>query len=246
MLSSILSFTPDQAEEVSEYCETHSTALPNYLKHHWDWTLKNFVDADKMSSTLQGQWMIFMAQWISPKRILDVGTYSGFSALAWYEATKTTKAEIVTLELSAEMIKIAMETFKKNEAEDRIKLIEGPADDNLKMLEGEFDIVFLDADKINYHLYIKTILDKKLLSPKGIILCDNVFARGLTIGKSFNPYLDRVMRPFWETNGEALREFNKGLLKDTRIDICLIPLFDGVTQIKWKEGCYGKIDPVFY
>ena len=55
------------------------------------------------------------------------------------------------------------------------------------------------------------------------------------MGKNFNPYLDRVVRPFWETNGEALRVFNKGLVKDPRIDVTILPLFDGVTQIKWRR-----------
>jgi len=67
-----------------------------------------------------------------------------------------------------------------------------------------------------------------------------VFARGLTMGKNFNPYLDRVMRPFWETNGEALRVFNKGLMEDPRIDVIILPLFDGVTQIKWRRGVQGE------
>ena len=59
------------------------------------------------------------------------------------------------------------------------------------------------------------------------------------MGKNFNPYLDRVMRPFWETNGEALRVFNKDLVEDPRIDVTILPLFDGVTQIKWRGGLQG-------
>ena len=63
-----------------------------------------------------------------------------------------------------------------------------------------------------------------------------VFARGLTIGKDFNPYLEESMRPFWEESGDALRAFNKGLMEDSRIDVVLLPLFDGVTQIKWSAS----------
>jgi hypothetical protein len=61
------------------------------------------------------------------------------------------------------------------------------------------------------------------------------FARGLTMGKDFNPHIAGVMRPFWETCGEALRGFNKIIVEDPRIDVLLLPLFDGVTQIKWNQ-----------
>lgn len=61
-----------------------------------------------------------------------------------------------------------------------------------------------------------------------------VFARGITIGKDFNPYIEPNMKTFWEESGEALKSFNKALVEDPRIDVVLLPLFDGVTQIKWS------------
>ena len=62
-----------------------------------------------------------------------------------------------------------------------------------------------------------------------------VFARGLTIGNDCNPYMENLRRPFWEANGETLRALNKSFVEDPRIDTLILPLFDGVTQIKWKE-----------
>ena len=109
-------------------------------------------------------------------------------------------------------------------------------------------------------MYIQIILEKKLLSPNGIILRDNgrlskfdtrlsllytaskadvlppVFARGITIGKDFNPYIEPKMKSFWEESAEALKSFNKALVEDPRIDVVLLPLFDGVTQIKWSAN----------
>ncbi|KAI9870081.1 MAG: hypothetical protein M1830_004707 [Pleopsidium flavum] len=190
-----------------------------------------------MSSQLQAAWMIFVAEDRQPKRILEIGCYSGYSALAWYEGTKSTGAEIITLELSPQMIAASKKTFNTNKVNDRIKLIEGPAGESIEKLTGAFDIIFVDANKDGYEGYVKQILDKKLLSPNGIILCDNVFARGLTFGKdSFNPYLDNAVRPYWTDCGKALDQFNTFVASDPRVDVTMLPLFDGVSQIKWKVG----------
>ncbi|KAI9835616.1 MAG: hypothetical protein M1837_003705, partial [Sclerophora amabilis] len=189
-----------------------------------------------MSSQLQGAWMIFLAEDRRAERILEIGSYSGYSALAWYEGTKMTQAEIITLELNPEMIATSRNTFNKYNVNDRVRLIEGLAGDSLKYLSGTFDIIFVDANKDGYEEYVKTILDNKLLSPNGIILCDNVFARGLTIGKDTNPHLDDAVRPYWTECGKALDHFNKYVASDPRVDVTMLPLFDGVSQIKWKLG----------
>ena len=69
-----------------------------------------------------------------------------------------------------------------------------------------------------------------------------VFARGITMGSEFNPYLEPLRKPFWETAGEALRKVNKDFREDPRIDTVMLPLFDGITQIKWKEGHLDKLE----
>ncbi|MCJ1367963.1 hypothetical protein MMC16_007101 [Acarospora aff. strigata] len=241
MLGSVLPFTPEVAERISQYCEENSTKLPASITDHWQWTSESFGDADKMSSQLQGQWMIFTAQDRKPKRILEIGCYSGYSALAWYEGTKDTKAEIITLELSQVMIDASRATFEKYNVNDRIKLIQGPADESIEKLTGVFDIVFVDANKDGYEGYVKQILDKKLLSADGIILCDNVFARGLTVGKDVSPSLSNAVRPYWTACGRALARFNEFVVNDGRVDVTVLPLFDGVSQIKWKESAKPKL-----
>ncbi|KAH6658495.1 putative SAM-dependent O-methyltransferase [Truncatella angustata] len=272
MLGSVLPFNEETADRVSEYCEKRSTVIPDVLQKHWEYTRTHFSDADKMSSRLQGAWMIFTAKDRKPKRgtyisnlgefillcsgvtrafrlypspklmeitnmhtVLEIGAYSGYSALAWYEGTKDTKAEIVTLELSPKMIAASRKTFKDYGVEDRVKLIEGPADQTLKTLKGDFDIIFVDANKDGYATYVQTILDQKLLSQNGIILCDNVFARGLTIGADAAPWLNDHVRPYWLGCGQALDEFNTRLVEDPRVDVLIMPVFDGVTQIKWRS-----------
>ncbi|KAI4186228.1 MAG: hypothetical protein L6R41_003615 [Letrouitia leprolyta] len=154
------------------------------------------------------------------------------------------------------MIAASRRTFDKYRLNDRVKLIEGPAQDSIEKLTGEFDIIFVDANKEGYEGYVKQILDKKLLSPKGFIMCDNgefrapgpktfassfsqfstVFARGMTISTDANPGLPAKVRPYWTENGKALRRFNTFCKSDPRIDSILLPLYDGVTLIKWRPS----------
>ncbi|KAK0630430.1 S-adenosyl-L-methionine-dependent methyltransferase [Bombardia bombarda] len=235
MLGSVLPFSEPVADRVSAYCEERSTPISDTLADHWEWTRTHFLDADKMSSKLQGSWMIYTAKDRKPKRVLEIGCYSGYSALAWYEGTKDTQAEIISLELSPKMIEASRAAFKKFGVEDRVKLIEGYADDSLLKLEGEFDLIFVDANKDGYAGYVKTILDRKLLSKGGIILCDNVFARGLTIGPDCAPWVNDHARAYWLGCGKALDEFNTELVKDPRVDVLILPVFDGVTQIRWRD-----------
>jgi predicted O-methyltransferase YrrM len=93
--------------------------------------------------------------------------------LAWYESTVATQAEIITLELDPKMIAASRRTFDKHGLNDRVTLIEGPAQESMEKLSGQFDIIFVDANKDGYEGYVKTVLDNKMLSPTGFIMCDN-------------------------------------------------------------------------
>lgn len=125
-------------------------------------------------------------------------------------------------------------------------------------MTGTFDIVFVDANKDGYLGYVKAILDQNLLAPNGVIVCDNgernpdkspishfphlthhadnpqVFARGMTISTSANPELDNSVRPYWTECGKALQKFNEYVVNDPRVDVTMLPVFDGVSMIKWK------------
>lgn len=181
--------------------------------------------------------------------------------MAWHESTQRTKAQIITLELDPKMIAASRRTFDKYRINDRVTLIEGPANKSLETLSGTFDIIFVDANKDGYESYVKQILDKKLLAPQGLIMCDNgqpliphffsfllvfrcnadpldfatVFARGMTISAKANPSLTDKERVYWTANGVALRRFNTFCKSEPRIDHLLLPVYDGVSLIKWKQ-----------
>jgi len=240
MLSSVLPFTPEIAQQVDNYCTKASTDVSKEMKELWDWTVENFEDADKMSSPLQGSTMRFIAGLLKPKAILEIGCYTGYSALAWYQSTTETQAHITTLELDAKMIAASRRTFDKYNLNDRVTMIEGDALKSLKTLSGTYDLIFVDANKDGYENYVKTILDKKLLAASGLILADNIFARGMTISTESNPGLRQSVRPYWEANGVALKRFNEFCVTDGRIDTVLLPVYDGLTLIKWKDGAYNN------
>jgi SAM-dependent methyltransferase len=138
--------------------------------------------------------------------VLEIGCYSGYSALAWYEATKKTNAEIVTLELDPKMIAASKRTINKYKLGDRVHLIEGYAQDSIETLSGQFDIIFVDANK------------EKLLSPHGLIMCDNgknvalgaFHTQRLTSGfRSFRPWHDYLHRDSAEQEPGVLDRVRK-------------------------------------
>ena len=105
--------------------------------------------------------------------VLEIGSYSGFSALAWYEATVDTQAEIITTEIEPRMIAATKRTINQYGLTDRVTLLEGPAQESMKSVTGTFDIIFVDADKEGYEGYVRTALDQKLLARDGVMICDN-------------------------------------------------------------------------
>ncbi|KAI7927980.1 hypothetical protein M0657_002614 [Pyricularia oryzae] len=258
MLTSVLPFTPEEAAAVTDYCTNHSDDISDNMKELWDWTVQNFASADKMSSPLQGATFKFIADWVQPKRVLEIGCFTGFSAMAWYEATVGTRADITTLELDANMIRASRRTIDHFGLGDRVRLLEGPAAESIETLTDQFDLVFVDANKDGYEGYVKQILDRGLLSTRGLILCDNagqrslvgmvhgskvaddeldlVFARGMTIVPESNPELQGSQRTYWTENGKALDGFCKFCKADPRIDVILLPVYDGLTLIKLKSS----------
>jgi predicted O-methyltransferase YrrM len=163
---------------------------------------------------------------------------------------KTVLIQIITLDLDPKMIAIALDVFAKNEVTDRVKLLEGPAADTLKTLRGEFDIIFIDADKTGYTNYLKIILERRLLSKNGIIIADNgtihsfafiaianhgvVLSRGLVVDRSDeNPY--HVQGGTRLEMADAMKEFNDYVANEPRIEVVLLPLFDGLSLIRLKD-----------
>jgi len=167
----------------------------------------------------QGQFMAFLVKLIDARRIIEVGTFTGYSALAIALATHK-EAKIVCCDISAEWTKIGKSFWTKAGVENKIDLRLAPALNTLdQLLESEknsYDFAFIDADKVNYDAYFESCLS--LLRPGGIISIDNVFWGGWVA--------DQTQQ---DEDTKAIRALNKKLQTDERIDLSIVPTGDGLT-----------------
>ncbi|HEY5638544.1 MAG TPA: O-methyltransferase, partial [Dehalococcoidia bacterium] len=163
-------------EEIELYAQDHSTALPPLLAELTEATQEQFGGLSMMlSGRVEGLLLQTLAAAIGARRTLEIGTFTGFSALMTAAALPD-DGKIVTLELSAEHAAFARSFFERSPDGHKVRLIEGPALDSLKALEGPFDLVFIDADKGGYLDYYEAALP--MLSERGVIAVDNVLWGG--------------------------------------------------------------------
>jgi predicted O-methyltransferase YrrM len=172
----------------------------------------------------QGQFMAMLIKAIKAEKLLEIGTYTGYSSLVCAMAMKT--GQIITLDNDPVATEIAKSFWKKGGVEHLINLRLGDALDSLNQLIEEnhsssFDFIFIDADKGNYKNYYEISLE--LLSNDGIIIFDNVLWSGAVADESDQ-----------SKNTLALRELNKMLFNDNRIDLTMIPVGDGLTIVRKK------------
>ena len=168
----------------------------------------------------QGQFMALLAKLIGARRCLEVGTFTGYSALA-VALELPSDGRVLTLDVSEEWTRIARRYWEEAGVADRIELRLGPAGDTLRRLldageQGAYDFVFVDADKTGYRNYCDMALE--LLRPGGLLLVDNV----LWDGQVADPAAD-------DEDTQAIREVNSWLFTESRVDLSLVPIGDGLT-----------------
>ena len=176
-----------------------------------------------LSGHVEGQALKFLVRLARARRVLEIGMFTGYSALAMAEALPD-DGELVACERDPRVAEFAQRCFRESPSGDKIDVRVGPALVTLGELAaaGElFDLVFVDADKGGYAEYVRTLLDTGLLAPDGVICVDNTLMQG-------QPWLAGPSTP----NGEAIAAFNQGLADDPSIEQVLLPLRDGLTLIR--------------
>lgn len=163
----------------------------------------------------QGQFLQLLVRLLGARRILEIGTFTGYSALSMALALPR-GGRIVCCDLSEEWTSIARRYWKKSGVDKRISLRLGPALATLKGLRGSFDLAFIDADKTNYARYYERCL--RLVRKGGIIAVDNTLWYGRVIDRRDQ-----------SADTRAVRAFNRKLHRDRRVDIALVPIGDGLT-----------------
>lgn len=209
-------------DRLYEYLIDVSLREHEVLKNLRDETL-NLSGSQMQISPDQGQFMAFLVRSIRATNILEIGTYTGYSALVCALAMR--KGRLITLDRDPVMTEVAVKHWKMANVDEIIELKLGHAMDSLNDLLsiegniGSFDMIFIDADKRNYQAYYELCL--KLISQDGIILFDNVLWSG-DVADSTNQEKDTV----------ALRELNQFLFNDNRVNISMIPVGDGITMVQ--------------
>ncbi len=168
----------------------------------------------------QGQFMALLVKLISAKRIIEVGTFTGYSALCLAKAMGA-QGKLICCDINTDWTTMAQRYWEQAGVQRQIDLRIAPASETLQQLiqqgqSGQFDMAFIDADKENYDRYYEQCL--QLIRPEGLILLDNVLWSG------------RVAEPtFQDADTVAIRQLNEKLKRDERVDISLLPMADGIT-----------------
>ena len=205
-------------EKLEKYISDHSYDLHPIQKEIIDHNYK-LGDLKKMQiSITQAYFFQFLIKTNNIKNILEIGTFTGYSALSMGLAIPK-EGSVVSLDINKETSDKAENFFKKAKLDKKIKIILGPAINTLKKFKDKkktFDMIFIDADKENYKNYYNLSID--LVKTNGFILIDNVLWKGDVANPDKNDQLTNL-----------IREFNSFIKKDDRIEKTILPLADGVT-----------------
>jgi len=208
--------TPLLIPGIEEYATAHTQAPNELLKELEQKTYAECEAPQMVVGALEGGFLRMMVSITGAKRILEVGMFTGYSALSMAEALPD-YGELITCDVNEETSAIAQSFFDRSSHGKKISVKLGPALETIATLEGSFDLVFIDADKENYCAYYEAVLLK--LRPGGLILADNVLWSG------------GVLNPKSESD-HALVEFNKLVTEDDRVENVLLTLRDGVMIVR--------------
>lgn len=208
-------------DSIEEYILQHIDEEGDLLKNLNRDAHVNLLRPRMLSGHLQGRLLKMFCRLVQPKRILEIGTYTGYATLCLAEGAPD-DAEIHTLEVNDELEDFIMKHLHKSKLEDKIHLHIGDALEIIPTLNETFDLVFIDANKRHYCQYYDLIFDK--VRPGGLIIADNTLWDG------------KVLETPHHTDKQTIgiQEFNSMIAKDNRIEKVILPMRDGLTLI-WKK-----------
>ena len=207
-----------EAEAYADYFTSPENPLLNQINKE---TTEHHEQAHMLSGHVQGRLLSFISIILQPKYVLEIGTFTGYSALCLAEGLQK-DGELHTIELRNDDADIAHKNFMKAEKHNIITLHRGKAIEILSYLPHLWDLVFIDADKTGYIEYYEKIVPR--LSYKGVIIADNVLFHGQVLEQ-----------PPKGKNAIAIHEFNNHVLNDDRVEQVMLTIRDGLLIIKKKQ-----------
>ena len=206
--------------EIESYCERHTTAPSDLLRELYSYTRKNCRYAGMMVGAIEGQLLKLLVQMTSAHYVLEIGMFTGYSALSMAEGLPD-NGKIITCDIDADTTKIAQSFFERSVHGRKIDVRLAPALETIDDLPSEpkLDLVFIDADKENYVNYYEAVLPRVRVN--GLIVADNVLWSG------------RVLEPK-EDSDRALVQFNAHVQNDERTENLVLSVRDGVMVMRKK------------
>lgn len=208
-------------EKIDEYVVKHSQDEPLLLQELSRETWQKVLAPRMLSGHFQGRILSMISKLVQPTSILEIGTYTGYSAICLAEGMAN-DGILHTIDVNEELYNLQRTYFDRSDYGERIKQYVGEALDIIPTIQTNFDLVFIDADKSNYVNYFHAIIEK--MNPDGVILSDNVLWSGKVIEK-----LDAK-----DVDTAALIKYNTLLKEDERIETILLPIRDGLTISRVK------------
>lgn len=210
-------------EKLEDYANAHTSPESEVLNDLNRQTHIKILQPRMLSGHLQGRILSMLSKMIQPNRILEIGTYTGYSAICLAEGLKeNANGKLITIDINYELEDMVKSYIEKAGFSEQIELKIGNAIEIIPSLDKNFELVFIDADKSNYSNYYDLLIDDL---PKGaIIIADNV----LWSGKVIEPTKKN------DTDTEALKKFNQKIQDDERVENILLPVRDGLMIIRKK------------
>lgn len=205
-------------EGIEEYARQHTEPENDLLKALVRETHAMVLQPRMLSGHLQGRFLSFIAKVYKPSLILEIGTYTGYSALCLAEGLNPT-GRLITIDINEELESFTRSFFNRSAYRDQIDYRIADAAVEIPTIDGPIDLVFIDADKRNYALYFDLVISK--MRSGGLILVDNVLWSGKIIEETAR-----------DKSTEALRDFNTKVANDPRVEPLLLPIRDGLFLLR--------------
>ncbi len=207
--------------KLNDYVLAHSTEEIKVLKELDRATHLNVLRPRMLSGHEQGMLLYLLVKMLKPQRVLELGTYTGYSAISMARGLEE-DGQLISIDKNDELYPFAQQFVEKANLQDKIRLLSGDAKEVIKTLDDTFDLVFIDADKREYIAYYDLLFDK--VKQGGFILADNVLWDGKVLEDT----------PDDDAQTQGILAFNEYIQKDERVENLLLPLRDGLSIIRKK------------
>ncbi len=213
---------PDWQSDIMRYCEENSSPEAEFLQNLVRFTWLHTLNPRQLSGHLQGSFLSFISKILRPDWILEVGAFTGYASYCMAQGLSD-KGKLLSIEADPELVFKAQSQFENTPFSQKIEFIAGDARKIIPELTVKADLIFVDADKQSYALYLDLCLPK--LSDRGLMLFDNT----LWSGKVADEKLRKT-----DADTRNMHAFNQQLAKNPNLEVMLLPLRDGLTMVRKK------------